>query len=570
MKKFNLLMLLTSVFLLFNCRTELANEEKTDEASAFHSQNNKITFREFLKITQNNEDDLLNSKNGKNSSLNEFDIDTSYILKRTEEANITKFSLLLKKKNETNKHIVYNMLYYRTKLGEWKYFIIKVEHTPNPNKLYGWKKTSLYKLQDNKASKGCNSSYQFGNIDWFQCSAGHGPDCSKNGGACCAGCHHSMAVSYWVNSCDQSASEEFDINYGGGSSNPITMEDVKNAIKNNVSAETYQKFSSLSYNLQQGVISCFYNDYLANDLVSAIIDFFYTHPNTQNPDVIYYRLSDFIKSFTLSQQDWLKNNLNIALPLLDHYTNNNNNNLQFSNWAINFFIQNPNTSWTQFQNWFMGVSEGTDGDYDSAFWDNPNLTFPAQNLPSWQNYYNAFPKNSNGNGLPGPDIYEIVKGTPKALRDGVLSDSNPNNDHDYDNACALRVSIALNYSGVTIPYIQGKTFKGGDGKYYFLGAKNLNAWMRKTFGIKPSNPNHINITSAQAGPKGINLPTLLTDNNLSTPTNTVYIKGIYSLVSSNPAWASGHADILQPNGICINGCHFFDAPIEYIDIWVLH
>lgn len=351
MKKINLLMLLTSVFLLFNCRTELANEEKTDEVSTFHSQNNKITFREFLKITQNNEDDLLNSKSGKNSSLNEFDIDTSYILKRTEEANITKFSLLLKKKNETNKNIVYNMLYYRTKLGEWKYFIIKVEHSPNPNKLYGWKKTSLYKLQDDEASKGCNSSYQFGNIDWFQCSAGHGPDCSRNGGACCAGCHHSMAVSYWVNSCDQSAPGEFDINYGGGSGNPITMEDVKNAIKNNVSAETYQKFLSIPYNLQQGVISCFYNDYLANDLVSAIIDFFYTHPNTQNPDVIYYRLSDFIKNFTLNQQDWLKNNLHIALPLLDHYTNNNN--LQFSNWAINFFIENPNTSWTQFQNWFL-------------------------------------------------------------------------------------------------------------------------------------------------------------------------------------------------------------------------
>lgn len=81
----------------------------------------------------------------------------------------------------------------------------------------------------------------------------------------------------------------------------------------------------------------------------------------------------------------------------------------------------------------------------------------------------------NGKGLSGPAIYEIVKGTPKALRDDVLNDSNPNNDHDYDNACVLRVSIALNYSGVKIPNIPNHTFKGGDGKYYFLSAKKLNA-----------------------------------------------------------------------------------------------
>ncbi|MET3035540.1 hypothetical protein ABXT08_05535 [Chryseobacterium sp. NRRL B-14859] len=290
MKKLNVLMLLVSVFLMLNCMEELSNEEKLDETPVFHGQKNKVTFSEFLKITKNNEDDLFNSKSGKNSSLNGFDIDTSYILKSTEEATVTKFSFFLKKKDETNKSIVYNMFYYRTKLGEWKYFIVKIEHTRNPNKLYGWKKTSLYKLQNESALRRCNSSYQFGNIDWFQCSAGHGPDCSRNGGACCAGCHHSMAVSYWVNSCDESAPGEFDINYGGGAGNPITMEDIKAAIKNNISAETYQKFLSLSFNLQQGVISCFYNDYLANDLVSEIINFFYTHPNTQNPDVIYYRL----------------------------------------------------------------------------------------------------------------------------------------------------------------------------------------------------------------------------------------------------------------------------------------
>ncbi|MGC4129387.1 MAG: T6SS effector amidase Tae4 family protein, partial [Bergeyella sp.] len=244
--------------------------------------------------------------------------------------------------------------------------------------------------------------------------------------------------------------------------------------------------------------------------------------------------------------------------------------LQFQQWAINFLNQNPNTTWTQFENWFMGTSEGKAGeDYDASYWEDPNLTFPQQNLPSWQDYYNAFPKDANGKGLSGPAIYELVKGTPKALRDGVLNDNDPNNDEDYDNACALRVSRALNYSGIVIPYLPNQTFKGGDGKYYFLSAKKLNAWMRKTFGTKPANPNHIHITGTQAGQNGKNLPNLLKDQNLSLPNNPVYYKGIYSLVSSNPNWASGHADILQPNGICINGCHFYDAPIAYIDVWIL-
>lgn len=49
------------------------------------------------------------------------------------------------------------------------------------------------------------------------------------------------------------------------------------------------------------------------------------------------------------------------------------------------------------------------------------------------------------------------------------------------------------------------------------------------------------------------------------------MKGMYSMVSLDPNWASGHADIID-EGICIAGCHFYDpspAPIDYIDIWIL-
>lgn len=43
------------------------------------------------------------------------------------------------------------------------------------------------------------------------------------------------------------------------------------------------------------------------------------------------------------------------------------------------------------------------------------------------------------------------------------------------------------------------------------------------------------------------------------------------MVSYNPDWASGHADLIN-DGICVFGCHFYDrppAPIEYIDVWKL-
>lgn len=83
----------------------------------------------------------------------------------------------------------------------------------------------------------------------------------------------------------------------------------------------------------------------------------------------------------------------------------------------------------------------------------------------------------------------------------------------------------------------------------------------KTFGISPSNPNHKKISGDQSGKNGENF-TLLTAG----------IKGIYSMVSTNSEWASGHADLIN-NGTCVFGCHFYDippAPIDYIDIWILN
>ena len=136
------------------------------------------------------------------------------------------------------------------------------------------------------------------------------------------------------------------------------------------------------------------------------------------------------------------------------------------------------------------------------------------------------------------------------------------------NTCAARVSMALNYSGVKIPHIPEITFSGKDGKYYFLGAANLNRWMQKTFGC--SNPNtsigeyftanSLHYNKNQIGTNGEKLKQLLQG-----------INGIYSMVSNNFNWAAGHPDLIKsaPEPICDGACHF-DGPVQYIDVWKLH
>jgi len=221
--------------------------------------------------------------------------------------------------------------------------------------------------------------------------------------------------------------------------------------------------------------------------------------------------------------------------------------------------QNPNLTAQQFQNWFMGESEGQDGSFNQVYWDNPNLTFPQQNLPSFNDFKIACPSrydnaetlcnNIGGNVL---NMYNAVIANNKKL-----------------NTCAIRVSRALNYSGIVIPALPDNpngtknTVQGADGKNYIISAKVLNAWMKKTFGTNPSNYQHY--TASQGGVKGANFPVLLSDK-----------KGIYSMVSLpaiQNSWGTGHADLLE-NGECLLKCHFYDennnfVPIDYIDIWIL-
>ena len=226
----------------------------------------------------------------------------------------------------------------------------------------------------------------------------------------------------------------------------------------------------------------------------------------------------------------------------------------FTRWAIDFLIHNPGTTIEQFQNWFMSVSEGPDGDYDAAYWENPNTTFPPQNLPSWISFNSAYPKH-----------FDPLYDTPEEMYINIggqlitLYNSDP---IKYHNTCALRVSKAFNYSGVSIPAGIDR-YQGADGKYYFVSCKALLTWMKKTFGT-PNGSNYL--TGSQGGTNGKDFPSLLSNK-----------KGIYIMVPNYPGGcanntgfcASGHADMIE-NGVCDGGCYFnATGGVHEIFIWEL-
>jgi len=245
-------------------------------------------------------------------------------------------------------------------------------------------------------------------------------------------------------------------------------------------------------------------------------------------------------------------------PITDEYT------LEaeiFANQAIDYLINHPQYDFSHYQNWFDTKSKGKDYEYDENYWNNPNLTFTQQNLPSWNSYKDAYPKNTNGTYMTGADnIFNLVGGDVKQVRIDYPLQTN--------NVCALKVSIALNGAGINIPQITTSngnpgTIQGADGNYYFLNAAALNSWMKLTFGTNPSTPTtplntkHNQYTTTQGGTNGVNFPTLLSGK-----------KGIFTMIPVNSTnfGASGHCDIFD-GSICAAGCYFGSA--NEINIWEL-
>ncbi|MBM6497979.1 hypothetical protein H9X54_001510, partial [Flavobacterium macrobrachii] len=267
--------------------------------------------------------------------------------------------------------------------------------------------------------------------------------------------------------------------------------------------------------------------------------------------------AEFWHGLSVSQQQWVYGNENEnnfetyrdIIAYINRPENINNTVVRnFGNWAITYFMNNPSVSWEKFKNWFMAPREGTE-DTGILNLDELNLAFQQQNLPSFDDFLLAYPSHYDDEYSTSLKMYTAVGGN-------VLSKYN----QGARNTCALRVSRALNYSGINIPEINGVTIKGADNKNYFLVAKNLLSWMKSTFGT-PTGDNLLNGT--QGGVNGENFPNLLSGK-----------QGIYIMIpndtSSNGFNASGHADIYFDNE-CDGGCYFSaTGGINKIYFWELN
>jgi hypothetical protein len=273
----------------------------------------------------------------------------------------------------------------------------------------------------------------------------------------------------------------------------------------------------------------------------------------ENKDAVVFALTNSIPIFNLSLPNWTFTDINqlqynafiflLQNPNLQgqagilQIANNINHvftpDIDFAIFSTSYFLNHPNTTDEQFQNWFMTPSEGKE-DIATSNLSDLNLTFPTQNLPTFDDFILAFPSHLDTNFTTAEQVYTSVGGA-------VLTKYN----QGARNTCALRISKGLNYSGITIPNIPGVTVKGADNKNYFLVAKNLLTWMKNTFGT-PTGSNHL--TGSQGGAHGENFPTLLNGK-----------QGIYIMIPTDPSSsgfdASGHADMFF-SGDCDGGCYF--------------
>lgn len=120
----------------------------------------------------------------------------------------------------------------------------------------------------------------------------------------------------------------------------------------------------------------------------------------------------------------------------------------------------------------------------------------------------------------------------------------------FANACALRVSRSINYSGVRIPFEANKTGSGSDGNWYYYRVIDLNRYMERTFGspnIEQSKP----VSKLDfVGLKGI----MIFDTRPSP--------GERQLWSD----ATGHADLW--NGVsCGHSCYFKES--RSVRLWTM-
>lgn len=112
----------------------------------------------------------------------------------------------------------------------------------------------------------------------------------------------------------------------------------------------------------------------------------------------------------------------------------------------------------------------------------------------------------------------------------------------FTNACALRMSYALNYSGIGITRGSWQTVSGGDMKWYIFRVKDIIKFLNSSFG-KP-------------------------DKTIKSPKPQDFSK-MQGIIIFNVNWsdATGHVT-LWDGSICSDHCYFPEA--KEASIWLLN
>lgn len=229
--------------------------------------------------------------------------------------------------------------------------------------------------------------------------------------------------------------------------------------------------------------------------------------------------------------------------------------IDFVKEIIEIYRNVPGVTTGHIENWFLNkqteFETNLDIDPDLITYDVPVQQVP---LPSLTDFTNSFPKlGSPGNyyPMPSPDVYQLVGGS--------LWASHQNNPAAYSNACSIRGSRGLLYSGIQIPVLNypgvgQRTQKGGDNKNYILDAVSFDKFMQDKFGAAT-----YELTGTDANdPQQV--ATMLNGKN-----------GIYVIINENPTQAtySGHVDAII-DGRCISNAYTTPAGgVKSIRIWEL-
>lgn len=251
---------------MFSCRTENTSDILSDQT---HKSKFDASFKEVLQATKSPDESSLMAKVQdftEDYNPSDFIMDTAKIKKTLKNGEVTEYAIYLKKKNETEIGVFYNLVFTK-KIDSWKKYLVKFTPAiiPETNNKVGYKCEFISKKA--QASK-CGSSFYM--TEYFQCWAGH---TDSNDGDC-NGCWR--LGSYGIaNTCDEEAPDDFNgagDNYGGGAT-----PNVDGLIHVYADPSHWALYNSLS---AENKFKCYQALLLSSDTsyVNFSIDFFSSNP----------------------------------------------------------------------------------------------------------------------------------------------------------------------------------------------------------------------------------------------------------------------------------------------------